>query len=124
MNSRHAGRPTPSRVVTDSGVDHVRLAYHYLDTGDVDGYGSLLHSGTALGADLERLGSAGARHHVTRIVAEGDCVIAIGRLAPQQSEFVDVFTLSAEGMLRGCRRYYPAPPPPGPGGDRAELRVP
>lgn len=35
-------------------------------------------------------------------------MIAMGRLAPQQCEFVDVFTLSAEGMLRGCRRYYPA----------------
>lgn len=113
MNSRYAGRLTPSRVVTDSGVDHVRLAYHYLDAGDLDGYGSLLHAGTPLGADLERSGSAGARrHHITRIVAEGDCVIAMGRLAPQQREFVDVFTLSAEGMLRGCRRYYPAPAPP------------
>lgn len=39
-------------------------------------------------------------------------MIAMGRLAPQQREFVDVFTLSAEGMLRGCRRYYPAPAPP------------
>lgn len=46
MNSRYAGRLTPSRVVTDSGVDHVRLAYHYLDAGDLDGYGSLLHAGT------------------------------------------------------------------------------
>lgn len=56
MNSRYAGRLTPSRVVTDSGVDHVRLAYHYLDTGDLDGYGSLLHAGLSLGADLERPG--------------------------------------------------------------------
>ncbi|MEU8466143.1 nuclear transport factor 2 family protein [Streptomyces sp. NPDC029003] len=110
MTSRHAGRLTPSRVITDSGVDHVRLAYHYLDTGDLDGYGSLLHAGTALGADLECPAATGARHHITRIVAEGDCVIAMGRLAPQQHEFVDVFTLSPEGMLRDCRRYYPAPP--------------
>ncbi|MGI5446182.1 nuclear transport factor 2 family protein [Streptomyces sp. CA-243310] len=110
MNSRHAGRvPPPSRVVTDSGIDHVRLAYHYLDTGDLDGYGSLLHAG-ALGADLECPPVPGARHDITRIVADGDCVVAMGRLAPQQWDFVDVFTLSAEGMLRACRRYYGSPP--------------
>ncbi|MFJ5548072.1 nuclear transport factor 2 family protein [Streptomyces sp. NPDC093225] len=123
MDSRHTGPPPPSRVVTDSGVDHVRLAYHYLDTGDLDGYGSLLDpdvfdGGTgdpdvdvdadaeALAAGLERPGPPGVRHQITRIMAEGDCVVAIGRVAPQQRDFVDVFTLSAEGMLRGRRRYY------------------
>ncbi|MEU9029357.1 nuclear transport factor 2 family protein [Streptomyces sp. NPDC048383] len=105
MTSRHAGRVPPSRVVTDSGVDHVRLAYDYLDAGDLDGYGSLLHAGT-LGTDLECPRPAGVRHHINRIVADGDCVVVMGRLSPQQSEFVDVFTLSAEGMLRACRRYY------------------
>ncbi|GHB58679.1 hypothetical protein GCM10010347_31130 [Streptomyces cirratus] len=109
MNSRHAGRVPPSPVVTDSGVDHVRLAYHYLDSGDLDGYGSLLHAGLLGVAELERP-ALGARHHITRIVADGDCVVAMGRLAPQQREFVDVFTLSAEGMLRACRRYYAGPP--------------
>ncbi|MBT2454729.1 nuclear transport factor 2 family protein [Streptomyces sp. ISL-86] len=106
----HARRVPPSPVVTGSGVDHVRLAYDYLDAGDLDGYGSLLHSGGALGADLEHPRAPGTRHHIVRIVADGDCVVAIGHLAPQQQEFVDVFTLSAEGMLRACRRYYgPAP---------------
>ncbi|MER7763764.1 nuclear transport factor 2 family protein [Streptomyces sp. NPDC097619] len=105
MDSRYTGRRAPSRVVTDSGVDHVRLAYDYLDAGDLDGYGSLLDAG-ALGAELEGPRPPGARHLITRIVADGDCVVAMGLLAPQQREFVDVFTLSAEGMLRGCRRYY------------------
>ncbi|MEU7062118.1 nuclear transport factor 2 family protein [Streptomyces sp. NPDC051578] len=109
MNGRHAGRVPPSPVVTDSGVDHVRLAYHYLDSGDLDGYGSLLHEGLLGVAELERP-ALGARHHITRIVADGDCVVAMGRVAPQQREFVDVFTLSAEGMLRACRRYYAGPP--------------
>ncbi|MEV7541055.1 nuclear transport factor 2 family protein [Streptomyces sp. NPDC089915] len=105
MDSRYTGRRDPSRVVTDSGVDHVRLAYDYLDAGDLDGYGSLLDTG-ALGAELEGPRPPGARHLITRIVADGDCVVAMGRLAPQQRDFVDVFTLSAEGMLSGCRRYY------------------
>ncbi|MFI5761710.1 nuclear transport factor 2 family protein [Streptomyces sp. NPDC051563] len=109
MTSRYPRRIPPSPVITDSGVDHVRLAYHYLDSGDLDGYGSLLHAGS-LGAELEAPGGAGARHHITRIVAEGDCVVAMGRLAPQQRDFVDVFTLSDEGMLRACRRYYSARP--------------
>ncbi|MGW5398860.1 nuclear transport factor 2 family protein [Streptomyces sp. NPDC003952] len=109
MTSRYPRRIPPSPVITDSGVDHVRLAYHYLDSGDLDGYGSLLHAGS-LGAELEAARGAGARHHITRIVAEGDCVVAMGRLAPQQRDFVDVFTLSDEGMLRACRRYYSARP--------------
>ncbi|WP_327250862.1 nuclear transport factor 2 family protein [Streptomyces sp. NBC_01244] len=109
MTSRHPRRIPPSPVITDSGVDHVRLAYHYLDCGDVDGYGSLLHAGS-LGPDLEAPCGDGARHHITRIVAEGDCVVAMGRIAPQQRDFVDVFTLSDEGMLRACRRYYSTQP--------------
>ncbi|WP_369198703.1 nuclear transport factor 2 family protein [Streptomyces djakartensis] len=100
-------RPGTSRVITDSGVDHVRLAYDYLDAGDIDGYGSLLDAG-ALGAELERPRPPGARHLITRIVADGTCVVAMGRLTPQQREFVDVFTLSAQGMLRTCHRYYAA----------------
>ncbi|MEU6485717.1 nuclear transport factor 2 family protein [Streptomyces sp. NPDC046887] len=104
MQSRQAGPLPPSRVVTDSGVDHVRLAYHYLDSGDLDGLGSLLHEG-APGA-VPDPAPYGGRHHIQRIVAEGDCVVVMGRLVPGLGEFVDVFTLSAEGMLRGCRRYH------------------
>ncbi|MDG9718415.1 nuclear transport factor 2 family protein [Streptomyces sp. DH24] len=105
MDVPHPCPPTPSRVVTESGVDHVRLAYEYLDAGDVDGYGSLLDT-DALGTGLERCRPPGIRHLITRIVADGYCVVVMGRLAPQHREFVDVFTLSAEGMLRSCRRYY------------------
>jgi hypothetical protein len=105
MDIPYPRRPTPSRVVTESGVDHVRLAYDYLDSGDVDGYGSLLDA-DALGTDLEQSRPPGIRHLINRIVADGDCVVVMGRLAPQHREFVDVFTLSPEGMLRSCRRYY------------------
>ncbi|MEU0991530.1 nuclear transport factor 2 family protein [Streptomyces sp. NPDC005953] len=100
MNSRHPRKLLPSSLVTDSGVDHVRLAYHYLDTGDVDGYLSLLDEDARPEA-----AALGCRHNIDRIVASGDCVVAIGRVSPQQVDFVDVFTLSDEGMLRSRRRY-------------------
>ncbi|MEV7729408.1 nuclear transport factor 2 family protein [Streptomyces sp. NPDC087917] len=115
MNSRYVGRPPSSRVVTDSGVDHVRLAYHYLDVGDLDGYGSLLHAGDTLCPDLEHPRRPGDRPRISRIVAQGDCVVAMGRLGVQEREFVDVFTLSPEGMLRSCARYYAASAAPSPG---------
>jgi ketosteroid isomerase-like protein len=104
MNSRQARRLPPSSLITDSGVDHVRLAYHYLDTGDLDGFSSLLDEDARLESP-----APGCRHHIERIVASGDCVVAIGRLTPQQVDFVDVFTLSAEGMLRSRRRYAAHP---------------
>ncbi|MEU5366174.1 nuclear transport factor 2 family protein [Streptomyces sp. NPDC005925] len=105
MDIPYPCRPIPSRVITESGVDHVRLAYDYLDAGDADGYGSLLDT-DALGTELGWPRPPGIRHLISRIVADGDCVVVMGRLAPQHREFVDVFTLSAEGMLRSCRRYY------------------
>ncbi|MFI8104835.1 nuclear transport factor 2 family protein [Streptomyces sp. NPDC086023] len=122
MNSQQAGERSPSRIVTAAGVDHVRLSYHYLDSGDLDGYGSLLHEQVELDrpdapsghgrAEVVRLHRDGlvpaARHLIHRIVAEGDRVVVMGSTG--RSEFVDVFTLSAEAMLRGCRRYYFAPP--------------
>ncbi|MEV0976290.1 hypothetical protein [Streptomyces sp. NPDC049915] len=40
-------------------------------------------------------------------MADGDCV-AVGRLAPQQREFGNLFTLSAQVMLRACHRHYAA----------------
>ncbi|GGX22990.1 hypothetical protein [Streptomyces chryseus] len=48
---------------------------------------------------------SGGQRHIDRIVASGDRMVAIGRLTPRQVEFVDVFTLFEEGMLRSCRRY-------------------
>ncbi|MDI5967756.1 nuclear transport factor 2 family protein [Streptomyces sp. SL13] len=133
MSNDPSGRPVPSPIVTAAGVDHVRLAYDYLDSGDVDGYGSLLDDDIALdrpdappgrGRDqVVRMHADGlvprARHHIDRIVADGHSVVATGHLSPvsgrhahgpERIDFVDVFTLSAEGMLLGCRRYYFASP--------------
>ncbi|MCB5163528.1 nuclear transport factor 2 family protein [Streptomyces bambusae] len=122
-NGRQAGRGRPwGGMVTAAGVEHVRLAYHYLDTGDVDGYGSLLDEDVELcrpdappghGRDeVVRLHQEGlvppAPHAIDRIVAEGDSVVVVGRTGGVG--FVDVFTLSPEAMLRGCRRYYGVAP--------------
>lgn len=133
MSEQQAGRLAPSPVVTAVGVDHVRLAYDYLDSDDVDGYGSLLDENVALDRPdtppgrgraevirmhLDRVVPR-ARHHIDRIVAQGNSVVATGRLSQdpgplarglERMEFVDVFTLSDEGMLLGCRRYYYAAP--------------
>jgi hypothetical protein len=32
----------PSAAITAAGLDHVRLAYHYLDAGELDAYTSML----------------------------------------------------------------------------------
>ena len=38
----------PRSPVTAVGIDHVRLSYHYLDQGGIDGYLSLLHADVSL----------------------------------------------------------------------------
>jgi ketosteroid isomerase-like protein len=125
-------RPPRSAAVTAVGVDHVRLSYHYLDIGDAEGYGSLLdddielrHPGSPRGfgrAEVLRAYDAAGRppgrrdvHRIHRIVAEGDHVVALGRLIRRPGlredlDFADHFTLSPEGMLLSCRRYYCTPP--------------
>lgn len=129
MNHQQTGRLRLSPAVTATGIDHVRLAYDYLDSDDVDGYGSLLDENVSLDRPdippargraevirmhLDRVVPR-AHHRIERIVAEGDSVVAVGRLSQESGArsydrrgvgFVDVFTLSDEGMLLGCRRYY------------------
>ncbi|MDV9190373.1 nuclear transport factor 2 family protein [Streptomyces sp. SR27] len=121
-DSERGGGREVGGMVTAAGVDHVRLAYLYLDDGDVDGFGSLLHEDVELRrpdappgqgrAEVLRMHREGlvppARHTLDRIVAEGDSVVVMGRVG--ELPFVDVFTLSPEAMLRGCRRYYHVAP--------------
>jgi hypothetical protein len=133
VTNHQARRLPPSPAVTATGVDHVRLAYDYLDSDDLDGYGSLLDEDVALDRPdappgrgraevlrmhLDRVVPQ-ARHAIERIIAEGDRVVVTGCLwqdpGPRSRRlerigFVDVFTLSDVGMLRGCCRYYFAPP--------------
>ena len=98
-------RLTPSAAVATVAVDHVRLAYGYLETGDVDGYRSLLaeHAQVrAVGA-----GCAGSHHELYRIIADGDSVVVTGRYSTPSDEFdfADVFTLSEVGLLSSHRRF-------------------
>ena len=130
---RPARRGSP---VTAVGVDHVRLAYHYLDTGDIDAYGSLLDENALMcrpdGATCRgrseilemqaTLAGPPVKHHIYKIIAADDAVAVTGRCNPRPArggaagaevEFADIFTLTDEGLLLGCRRYYfVAPPPP------------
>ena len=122
----------PSASITAAGVDHVRLSYHYLDSGDLDGYGSLLDEhmrvccpGSPPGdgrAQVLRMRTAPSnppgRHEVHKVVAEGHSVVVTGRFTPTASDpdgragppapvdFADFFTLTNEGLLLTQRRYY------------------
>jgi ketosteroid isomerase-like protein len=126
-------RHVTSRAVTACGVEHVRLSYAYLECDDIDGYSSLLDDDVILDRPGTPLGRGRAEvvrmlldrviprawHALDQIIADGDRVAVIGRLsqdsgittgAVKRAAFVDVFTLSETGMLRGCRRYYFSPP--------------
>jgi ketosteroid isomerase-like protein len=119
--------------VTACGVEHVYLSYNYLECNDIDGYVSLLDNDVVLdrpdtppgrGRDevvhmlLDR-SIPPARHSIEQVLAHGDRVVVIGSLSQEpglftpavdRAAFVDVFTLSETAMLRGCRRYFFAPP--------------
>ncbi|WP_428965193.1 nuclear transport factor 2 family protein [Micromonospora fluostatini] len=137
MSSHGGARPTRSTAVTAAGVDHVRLSYHYLDTGDIDAYGSLLDEHVQVRrpdlaqgrgrAEVLRthaqVAGPPARHQIYKVIADGDGVAVTGRytgsVAPHpgqqpdgELDFVDVFTLTDEGMLLGYRRYYFVAPEP------------
>ncbi|MET9119508.1 nuclear transport factor 2 family protein [Streptomyces longwoodensis] len=134
MTTRDIAAGSVSGAVTAAGIDHVRLSYHYLDIGDIDGYGSLLaddirvvRPDAPLRAGREEVLSLHqdalvppGTHHIEEIVAEGHSVVVTGRLTPlgasrtdgtvRDLEFVDWFTLTDDSMLRGYRRYYFAAP--------------
>ncbi|WP_432828440.1 nuclear transport factor 2 family protein [Dactylosporangium sp. CA-092794] len=115
-------RPPPSAAATSAGVDHVRLSYVYLDSGDLDGYGSLLDEqaqvrrpdtpqGQGRAQTLRvHAGIAGppARHELHRVVADGESVVVFGRYVrpPLDVEFADIFTLTDLGLLLGYQRFY------------------
>jgi ketosteroid isomerase-like protein len=133
MTARDERRLPPSAAVTSAGLDHVRLSYLYLDSSDIDAYGSLLDDDVRVTRPdsppcqgrrevltmYRRLAGPHERHEIYKTVADGDCVAVMGRVVRPRSgtdgekqyvEFADFFTLSDEGMLLGCRRYYFAPP--------------
>lgn len=118
---------------TRLGVDHVRLYYHYLDTGDTDGYASLLDADARAERPGMRVGVGLADviqlhdetpppvggHHIDAIVSEAGRVVAVGRHALRDGSeigFADLFLLTELGLLRGYRRYYHTAPLPQPAG--------
>ncbi|MFD0202902.1 MULTISPECIES: nuclear transport factor 2 family protein [Saccharothrix] len=115
--------PPPSDTVTAVGVDHVRLSYLYADEGDLEGLESLVHCETQDGSPhpaqptrrsevLDVLAPAEGpkgTHHVLRVIADGDCIAAVGRFTSDPAtdvEFADIFTIADDGLLTGCRRFY------------------
>jgi hypothetical protein len=118
------GGTPPYAATIAAGVDHVRLSYHYLDTGDIDGYASLLDEHVRVQrpdippgdgrAEVVRTHAqfAGppARHQIFKVIADGGGIAVTGRyVVPSGAEaldFVDVFTLTEYGMLLGYRRFY------------------
>ncbi|MEU3730254.1 nuclear transport factor 2 family protein [Streptomyces sp. NPDC033538] len=131
MDDRNPVQPEPLRpssLVMAVGAEHVRLMYHFLDRGDLDACASLLdeqvrfespgkatvHGRTAVDRVRRELLGDGLPHHIERLVVRGARVVAVGRLAPvgrrEPVRFVDVLTLSPHAMVRGCTRYYRAPP--------------
>jgi ketosteroid isomerase-like protein len=118
---------TPGETVATIGAEHVRLSYHYLDRDDMDGYVSLLdpdarfrHPGQPVSRGhgqvaslMRRLSYTRGGHSIFKTVSEGDTVAAIGRFTygnvrggnKEETEFVDVFTLSDHGLLLSCRRF-------------------
>jgi hypothetical protein len=114
----------PGDRIAAAGVDHARLTYHYLDCGDIDSYASLLHDdivlrrpGAATISGRDRVEHARARspkqrHVIDRVFAAGDRIAAIGRVTDRtELEFVDIFTVSDNGLLIAQTTYFFTPPP-------------
>lgn len=126
-----SGGAAPSAAVAAAGLDHARLSYHYLDSGDIDGYVSLLHDDVVVRRpgvvpmrgrhQVERTQSERSRaessrrprrrHVVDTMFAGGDRVAAIGRVSDSPGrrsdlEFVDIFTVSDCGLLIAQATYF------------------
>lgn len=117
------GSQAPS-TVTETGIDHVRLSYLYLNEGDIDGYLSLLDRKISLhlprGREIigrEQVGSFRARagrlsgeHVIQHVIGNGDRIIAEGSFVSHSTgagvDFTEVFRLSPDGLLRSQKRYY------------------
>lgn len=115
----------PSAAVTAVAVDHVRLSYHYLDTGDLDGFVSLFDPDVVLrrpGAqpvygrgevertEAQRCGRG--RHVLAQVFGAGDRAAAIGRFVPDPPlaasafAFADIFTIADNGLLVARETYF------------------
>ena len=108
----------PSAAAGPPGIDHVRLSYHYLDIGDLDGYGSLFTADAVLhfpgmapirgrsAIESFRLAHPPGGYTVQSVtVTHGEVVVhgVIAAIGPNggstNTAFVDSFTLSDYGLI-------------------------
>ncbi|WP_370964008.1 nuclear transport factor 2 family protein [Amycolatopsis sp. cg9] len=115
-----AGEHTrPSAGTVSVGIEHVRLSYHYLDIGDIDGYGSLFTSDAVLhypgmapirgrrAIESFRASRPVRRHTLHTLTVTHGEVVTVGDIAvagpnggSTNTAFVDSFTLSDYGLIR------------------------
>jgi hypothetical protein len=112
------GNARPSAAALVCGIDHARLSYHYLDIGDIDGYGSLFTADAVLlvpgippirgrrAIEGFRAAQPNRRHTLHSVTVTHGEVIVVGRIAVTgpngggtNADFVDSFTLSDYGLL-------------------------
>jgi hypothetical protein len=93
-------------AVAAVGVDHVRLSYHYLDQGDLDGYESLFDPPQRDQVRGRRCSRWHGVHDLLAVFAADGRVVAVGRFSGVGRDgsdvdvaFVDVFSLSEHGLL-------------------------
>ena len=116
---------SPSDALVAVGLDHVRLAYDYLDHGDIDGFASLLDARAVLRrpcqpplrgrAEVERHGGRQlvGQHTLGRLFAGNGNIAAVGHFAGMDVagrlldvEFADVFTVAESGLLLSQQTFY------------------
>jgi ketosteroid isomerase-like protein len=119
------GNARPSAVALACGMDHVRLSYHYLDIGDIDGYGSLFTADAVLHVPgippvrgrraIEGFRAARPirRHTLHSVTVTHGEVVVVGHIAvpspnggSTNAAFVDIFTLSDYGLLRAQKTDF------------------
>jgi|GEM_PF-1890527 len=115
----------PADGLTAAVIDSVRLSYHYLDAGDIDGYVSLFDAGAVLrhpghhatcGRDqVETAAQRQARsgmHLIQRLFGAGNQVAATGQYSARETgrpvdvEFADIFTVAENGLLTLKATYF------------------
>lgn len=127
MDTHRGHGPATSAAVIAAATDHVRLGYHYLDIGDLDGYASLLdpmaelrrpgHRPAVRGQErvvrwLAETAAGRQVHEVIEVFGHDDRVAVTGRLLGPNSGsrrdvgFADVFQVSDTGLLLTQTRYY------------------
>ena len=136
MDTPAAAYPT-SAAIAAIGLDHTRLSYAYLNSGDIDGYASLFHadvvvrrpdSTTIHGRDaLEHAQACGngrqpGRYVVYTLFASERRVAATGRYeiaaTGETVEFADIFTIAESGLILAQSTYFFVPPAASVGRDR------